>query len=304
MANMTNIEALAAAVAKENQEKSCECCGVYFIPSRSSQKYCPECSAKPWKVQQVNRAIARNYAIYGRPGRNGDPEFPPAICGSCGEEFTHYGLWYKGKLFCTARCKMDYISSHTYCAQCGRRMSDVGKREKLLPGYHVWFCSDECHEQYRLDSARKKGTINICPHCGKEFLARRKYCSDECKFAESQKRNFARQKIQVVKICQYCKKEYVGSGEKYCSSSCSTNATKTTRAKLAPRQKKTVKTIPVKKKNKQISSVEKEKTTCINLCSTCRTSYAKCERMRSNFMLLPDGAKMDGSQIVSCPKFS
>ena len=36
----------------ETKQKECEICGVWFTPSRSSQKYCPECgkdSTKAWR---------------------------------------------------------------------------------------------------------------------------------------------------------------------------------------------------------------------------------------------------------------
>ena len=34
----------------ETKQKECEICGVWFTPSRSSQKYCPECGKDPTKA--------------------------------------------------------------------------------------------------------------------------------------------------------------------------------------------------------------------------------------------------------------
>ena len=38
-------------------------------------------------------------------------------------------------------------------------------------------------------------------------------------------------------------------------------------------------------------------------CGICTTSYKDCERMQSEFRVIPKGAKYVNSKIVQCPKF-
>ena len=38
-------------------------------------------------------------------------------------------------------------------------------------------------------------------------------------------------------------------------------------------------------------------------CGICTTSYKDCERMQSEFRVIPKGARYVNSKIVQCPKF-
>jgi hypothetical protein len=60
--------------------------------------------------------------------------------------------------------------------------------------------------------------MNICIHCGAEFVGRperpNKYCSNECHFEHNKK-------IQVQKICGVCGKEFIGNeNRQFCSVKC------------------------------------------------------------------------------------
>lgn len=54
----------------ETKQKECEICGVWFTPSRSSQKYCPECgkdSTKAWRDLHKHMQYSVARVGTGRP---------------------------------------------------------------------------------------------------------------------------------------------------------------------------------------------------------------------------------------------
>ena len=62
----------------ETKQKECEICGVWFTPSRSSQKYCPECGKDPTKAwrdlhKHMQYSVAR--VGTGRPVSKTEVEF-------------------------------------------------------------------------------------------------------------------------------------------------------------------------------------------------------------------------------------
>jgi predicted nucleic acid-binding Zn ribbon protein len=73
----------------------------------------------------------------------------------------------------------------------------------------------------------KAPETKVCPTCGKEFAPSRTqiYCSKKCrklKEAERSQANRDKEKVEVKKLCEVCKKEFVTSrgNQKFCSKKC------------------------------------------------------------------------------------
>ena len=72
----------------ETKQKECEICGVWFTPSRSSQKYCPECgkdSTKAWRDLHKHMQYSVARVGTGRPVSKTEVE-----CKYCHKTFTCY----------------------------------------------------------------------------------------------------------------------------------------------------------------------------------------------------------------------
>ena len=72
----------------ETKQKECEICGVWFTPSRSSQKYCPECGkdyTKSWRDLHKHMQYSVARVGTGRPVSKTEVE-----CKYCHKTFTCY----------------------------------------------------------------------------------------------------------------------------------------------------------------------------------------------------------------------
>lgn len=157
----------------ELPEKECEICGVWFQPTRSYQKYCPDCGHKSEKKKMyMEKNIRISLAKYGTGRKPAEHE---AECENCGKVFFYYG---PKRRFCSKGCRIQYGIEHTFCKNCGKPMTDTENPEYTESD---WFCSDSCKAKYEWQLAEKEGRIRTCPNCGKQFIDKNTtYCSRDC----------------------------------------------------------------------------------------------------------------------------
>ena len=104
----------------ETKQKECEICGVWFTPSRSSQKYCPECgkdSTKAWRDLHKHMQYSVARVGTGRPVSKTEVE-----CKYCHKTFTCYNGVTSA--YCSKACEAaDIPSAPAAENQCLRRMT-------------------------------------------------------------------------------------------------------------------------------------------------------------------------------------
>ena len=319
-------------VIMENKvkEKECEACGIWFTPSRSNVKYCPNCRTHSDQiVRQMERNTQRNIDRYGYGQKTKKIQ---NVCKECGKIFISY---LQPKNYCSKQCGEKYRIKHTTCAYCGKLMTKTEDIRDMMG--KPWFCSHECEENKKWEIAIQDGKVNTCPNCGKEFIKKGTYCSQGCyqEFMRKKKAETERRKAAGLKLCPVCWKEFSGN-EICCSSECLQK--KKEAEPHAMRKCSTcgkVFSCPVSdmasveysfcslecekkfsdiiarkeklKKEKQKKQAEEKLQKYIQkngLCSICKTSYVDCERMQSGFRCYPKGSSCKGNLVIKCPKFT
>lgn len=257
--------------------KECKGCGKDFVPSSASQVYCKECQELGHRRayrngQLMEAATRRNLATY----YDIDVEVRQAPCGYCGKPVNY--VVRNGKVrelpgYCSEKCRLQAKIEATKCAWCGKPMSETDDQRDVKG--HDWFCSEGCREASAWDTARKEGTVKVCPICGKEFLRRTgTFCSMECA-REGQRR---RPNPERPKKSATSKQERL-------------------RRSAAWGKQKQQNTAERKKQS------EEEYIKNNGLCPICCVPYMDCERMLSEFRVLPKGTRMHDGKIMACPKF-
>lgn len=169
------------------EEKECDICSGYFLPTHPNQKHCPKCQENPRRIRtQIAYADQRLDRAFGHAK---DKKFFKCCCKQCQKDFMSKSY---PRDFCSPECKLAYNDSHIVYAYCGQLMSKIGKHyPKRSPGVKV-FCSDDCQEHYKWQEARQNNLVDICPQCKKEFIVqirkenggyvtkRQKFCSMKC----------------------------------------------------------------------------------------------------------------------------
>lgn len=271
-------------------EKECEICGVWFIPTRSTQKYCSECGKhSDHASRKMNGYIKASIKKYGtgRPVRECHN-----VCKHCGKEFISYRYV---KYFCSRDCRIQYNIDHTFCEFCGKPMTETDNQYDV--NGRIWTCSDECKEKLAWKNAREAGKVRVCPQCGKEFIGKdTKFCSRKCYSIYSKTHKHEKEPEQtVMKVCLECGELFECPVSQMnlplCSKSC----------RMSYFEKLHIETEAYKRKQKE--EEERKKIETEGLCASCRTSYIDCERMQSNFTASPEGSVFKGALVIKCPKY-
>ena len=239
------------------------------------------------------------------------------------------------KKYCSKQCGEKYRIKHTTCAYCGKLMTKTEDIRDMMG--KPWFCSHECEESKKWEIARQDGKVNTCPNCGKEFIKKGTYCSQECyrEFMRKKKAEAEKRKAAGLKLCPVCGKEFSGNeiccsleclqkkkeAEPHAMRKCSTcgkvfscpvsNMFSTEYSFCSLECEKKFPDIIARKgelkKEKQKKQAEEKLQKYIQkngLCSICKTSYVDCERMQSNFRCYPKGSSCKGNLVIKCPKFT
>lgn len=307
-------------------EKECPVCGAYFETENSNKKYCDKCADNAGrKMQKVEREISRSRRMYNPAST------ATYICEFCGREHsvavshlnklklagTSKSSWDgKDHFFCCIEHLNQARHDHVTCAFCHKELKGCTYSYSHMRDYN--YCSAECEEAHQDVIATEKGWKHKCLNCGKEFIRKvdkAYFCCTECSTAakkngwispESKERQAQRLKNQVTieLTCAYCKKPFYNTynnsidaeiarkHDNYCSKEC-----RSKHFDAVSRQKKIDQKAIVKARKSERSPDEP-------LCATCKISYKDCERMKSNFRLLPKGAHYsDKGVLVECPKY-
>ena len=199
---------------------------------------CAYCG-KEYKVKKYNKRAKNHFCSlecrkkYQKeisPSRGISRKINNCKCDYCGKEFHKAPSDIKKLNFCSRKCQNTFLAHsvrdraqqdlNCTCLNCGkkfhRKHSRTGK---------IQFCNIECKRAYEGKLRKKKEHLEICPICGKEFIAgikRDKFCSIECQIA------WQRRFYKEVR-CSYCGKKitldrtrqkYSKSGLFFCSNAC------------------------------------------------------------------------------------
>ena len=315
-------------------EKECEICGVFFETQNKNRKYCDVCRYHP---DQKKKRMEKAYAESKRrmTGVIPPPEFK-GICSWCGEVFFHpqharYNLGsyesHDGKehVFCSKKCKYNYIKHYAVCKFCGKSLADSDSYDPSKP--YTKFCSKDCKEKYKIKIAKENGTFHICENCGNPFIrGDGTFCSKKCysdaikngwKPARTQTGKPEKTPVMITRIeqCFVCGKKRTrqytqqqieeNRNGPFCL--CSEKCKQAYPAVLA-RRKKIVgdkeKLMHSSMPNTKKQAAKKHKAAEMDLCATCKVPYVDCVRMQTEFRVLPKGAHYNNhGRLVICPDF-
>ncbi len=281
---------MATPCEKSQAHKICEICGIEFDPRNSAQRYCPECGKNPArarcrfeKAERINRHNAGDW--YKPPAK--------AICKECGKEF----FAIRSKSYCSDICRHSHRVRETHCPICGASLWDIG-----IESERDICCSPDCQKKYDIQKAKENGRYLACEQCGKMFIARKdgqKFCCRQCYLAYPKKKAEDPDEDESAGLhkCRMCGKVYrlreTWYSDVFCSPEC---------RELAKTGKRVIPQNHTKKQTGAVTKPPKK----LNVCLTCKTSQAQCERFTSRFVYIPKGAvmeKVNGKNIVvSCPK--
>ena len=307
-------------------EKECVVCGTLFTAKRDTAKYC----------EKHKRNGARTLAKMEAKQRHEQYEYDSHKlitfnCDYCGREHT-VERYLLSKLtisagsttnwdeqvhhYCCVQHKERDRQDHQYCDNCGKSLKDCTYPYSIYTKYN--YCSADCEASHKQKLSLSEGKTFICQHCGNTF--RRQYadvayfCSQECSKAAkkagwkspktiAKEEAEAKQIVHVKLKCNQCNKIFTETYKNeidayidqrnyhFCSKDCRStfyNALREQRKKEEAKQKADKVTL---------SPGE-------SLCATCKVSYRDCERMRSNFRIIPKGAHYSNKGIlVECPKY-
>lgn len=286
-------------------EKCCEVCGKYFETQNGNRKLCDECSKDQNARRNMNFALERSKKTYYEP----KPE--TFTCFVCGKEFMTIRKLLLSKdfhVFCKEKCLNEYKKDTAICLECGNLIKgSEGESSYDSGNWHTWFCCKNCEEKHDRKSKLSKGWKDrTCAFCGKNFFKKEgTFCSKECYEAAVKKgwRPGVSTKMAYVKHgkCRVCGKVFQrtyygkqpdGMPLLLCSKECADKERFTFKEE---RKKETLE----RKQQKRLKSIQKD-----GLCLSCKTPYPDCERMQSNFRIIPNGAKYNGNGVlVECPKY-
>ena len=195
------------------------------------------------------------------------------------------------------------------CSECGREFQIPKKWAERVD----IFCSPRCRSSFRMSHQyprfKKKQAISTCKFCGKEFEGNRVFCSQEClkKYQEEKDKN---EKVvgDITLTCKVCGKAFVVHKDKpvfpdtlpkCCSAECRKEA-----SRLGGQKGARVTHANNVKRREERSDTKKREYLTNGLCAYCKTSYADCERMQTEFRVIPKGARFNrAGKIIECPKF-
>lgn len=284
--------------------KDCEACGCSFTPTTSNQKYCPDCGSHGLRIRH---RYDRQVAISKKYEQLYDPKVYTRICKICGKEFqTTYN-----RDICSDKCSRLHSKQKLTCAYCHRPLTETYEEQGLeIPDSEIHkrihFCNNTCQEAYETELYPPR----ICTNCGKTYRNKNiKFCCQTCQREYNHKHHksskpkliLPKTKSKTLYTCVICgtKCEHpayfrcpelsakTARSQPICSKECLDIFNKSIQTK--------------KKKDRQKRLSEYIKTN--GMCGICTTPYSDCERMQSDFRIIPNGARYIDSKIQICPKF-
>lgn len=254
----------------------CEICGVFFEAQRSTRKYCDKCQKhSDRKKRTMDSYVSRSKCYLGYYDEPVEKK-----CSKCGEFLKVVPRRISNRIM--------------YCENCKKILAEEKEQTPKAP--RIRYCN-----------YNNRPPQSTCPVCGKKYdnpNFKKAYCSDECR---TKHHGEIKKWIgDITCTCKNCGKEFTIHKDKYiyklpvaCSDECRKEINKAAT---------TARAIEKRKNNKAQLKYERIKQQKLfkenGLCAYCKTPYKDCERMQTNFRVIPKGAKfnMDG-KIIKCPKF-
>ncbi len=302
-------------------EKECALCGKLFETPTKIRKYCDDC-LRHEKLNRADIAYAQK-----RTRSYMKPKVLELKCAQCGKEFktisklvfrvsqVAYNGDSKDHVFCSQKCVDQFHIEHAKCRVCGK---DITDSPTFNPhAWSTWYCSDECKEIERWDTARKEGRVHTCLQCGKEFIRKDGgFCSRTC-YKEAVDNGWnprsgkeALRTIQRNVECPVCHRRWVKtykgkftdadlSRPVVCSQKCAgVFAKRLAKEKAEKKRLEAILRKTIEEERDLLAGAE------VDLCATCKIPYKECERMQSEFRIIPKGARYnERGKLVECPKY-
>ena len=172
-------------------------------------KKCHQCRSDFKTYSSTAKFCSRKcYTAHRHRGKSGNKK-----CNECGKIF-YVPKCRDAAIYCSLKCKYKAgkrrIRKSSICINCGKNFS---YNSNLFGVHFRQYCSTKCLSKIH---GSKIKTFS-CVKCGKKFKAekrkRRKYCSDECRYAEKRqfikeyrdttlKRKFKNRGL--IKQCEHC----------------------------------------------------------------------------------------------------
>ena len=294
--------------------KECAICGKFFETTTKQRKYCDTCRDHP---ENKSREYARGLMM--SKNRLYEPEVLEYTCAHCGEKFKTIqrlvlssGSIDNKEYFCSPKCKEEHLKARATCRFCGKSLKD--KEDYAVGVWSKQFCDDKCLAQYNWHVAEEKGKIKKCALCGEAFVSgkqRKFFCSQTC-YSAAVKKGWKPPVSDGPKTCvqllpcivcgKRVKREFpLPLPREFTPTFCTKTCYDKYQADQIEQQRRREASILAYKSEKH---PRKPVTKNDNLCATCKTPYRDCEKMRSNFQTLPEGACCNkAGVVVSCPRY-
>lgn len=290
-------------------ENVCVNCGKTFCSTGYSRDYCSNACKKAFHIAHTKCAWC------GKPQSETD------------DQTDHYGHPW----FCCPECrkKNDYAAAKKNgrlkkCLVCGKEFID--KTPYMTRKYCSRHCSAEGQKLERekkdkeLQKIRETG-ISTCMECGKTYRINKNaffhfdhFCSIECR-----RKYYEKNVNGTMRQCPVCGKDFFWSLNEpapvynmpVCSEKCAqavlaeeVEKARIEKEKAAEESAKKKREKSARKKGRKAEDLDPAWVEKNGLCGICRTPYADCTRMQTNFRIKPKGAVYHDSKIVKCPLFN
>lgn len=313
-------------------EKECPICGVFFNTPTKIRKYCDKCAKNA-----TRKAKKAEWEVIRSKKENPTVRLISYVCELCGKEHTVETKYLtKLKICGSSRSSWDEEDhyycceqhadqarhDHATCSNCGKILK--GTSYSYSPYREHNYCSAECEYIHKDAMATYKGWKHQCQNCGKEFIrkvgkGKAYFCSKECTLEakkkgwispEAKDRQSERllNQVQIKYTCSQCGREYIQAYKDTVQAFLDKDehhfCTKDCRKKYFDEMRREAKR-QTREEREAAAAKAAERAPDEPLCATCRTPYKQCERMKSDFRILPEGAHYDNKGIlVECPKYT
>ena len=177
--------------SRASRNKQCKVCSQPFTATRVTQKYCSKKCANRIKARNNYRRIQSDpkklahrrqllekYKEKARQQRKANRKPIEKICGYCNKKFE---AWRSTRLYCSHQCR--------YESWYNKIKADPERWKEYLQS--IYASKKRLHKEFLTLMGIVKKDRNKCQFCGDTFQSRahnQKYCSRQCKYYMSRKR--------------------------------------------------------------------------------------------------------------------
>lgn len=277
--------------------KECKACGSLFEPTSSTQLYCTDCGSHGLRIkQQYDNQVARSI----RYQQLYSPTVFEHTCKVCNKLFK---TTYDNRHICSNRCATNASKLKIRCTNCSTPFTDIFELDGI-PDNEIYkrnhFCSEQCKQEFEYNKYPER----ICKQCGKLYRNKNQhFCCRDCQIAYTH--THKKPKTQPIPKrkptykCNICNKICAKPiFRQDCQShTCNIPICSDICLDIYNKQIK-------QKANEDRNQRLQDYIAKNGMCAICNVSYKDCERMQSDFRIIPKGAKYIDNKIKVCPKFT